>query len=329
MASNIIPFRPSQIPAHIRALQATTTVDNSAFGQTSAGFPVIAIKSHRFSMVQDGKRTIINDPRTDEPANHITVVIMRTNPAFSKAYYAEKYVEGSDAKPDCFSNDGIRPDPQSAEKQAKTCALCPFNAFGSSDTGRGKACPDSKRLAVATPDRLDNPALLRVPPTSLKNLAKYAEKLSSMSADVRWVATKIGFDPQATHQVLTFEPVGFLDGETIQKVIALQDDEILLRVTGEKLEQTTEEDAPADKPTPRPVRSAPVAPKEPDPRPRTFAKQEAAPVEEEDEDDLEEAPAPVKTAKPRVRVRQEATAPVTSTVVEEIGEFLEAGFDDM
>lgn len=343
--SNIVPFKEAGLPAHIKARMGQ--VDNSALGTVSSGFPVISLKGKRFALVRSGAREIINDPRTDEPANHITVAILRVNPGMSKAYYSEGYQEGADAKPDCFSNDGLRPDPMARDAQAKSCASCPFNAFGSSNTGRGKACPDTKRIAVAQIDKLDEPILLRVPPTSLKNLANFGTKFTSKGIDIRYIATKIGFDPQATHQLLTFDGVGYLNDEAIEQVMEMQADDTVLQITGEKAMTGNAEPVPAAKPKARltVVEDTVEEEEEEDevPAPKARVKAKPAPAVEDDEEEEDEAPVTMSArefTKPRAKVRtdvEEAPAPkarakvktdIADDLEDGIQDFLDAGFDD-
>ena len=339
-AANIVPFESGNLPAYLR--QYADRVDNSAAGPGSSGFPVMSLKGKRFTLVRSGVRQIINDPRTDEPANSIIVAILRINPGTSKAFYMEGFVEGENGKPDCFSSDGIRPDPSSTNKQAKTCAACPHNAFGSASTGRGKACPDTKRMAVAQIDRLDDPILLRVPPTSIKNLGNYGAFLASKGVDMRWMATQIGFDPEVTHQLLTFQQRGILDSDSVQHIMDYPNEDLLRQITGERQPVVQEEEAPAPAPA-RPklqtVKPAPAPAFEeddedelpaPTPAPKAKAKAKPAPapvIEEDDEDDEDEPPAPVAKPKARVKVQQDIPAS-TGSLSDDIGAFLEAPFED-
>lgn len=331
MSANIVPFKNfDTLPAHIKARMGQ--VDNSALGTVSSGgFPVISLKGKRFSKVFGGKREIINDPRTDEPANAIELAIIRVNPGMSKAYYATGYQEGADAKPDCFSNDGIKPDAQARDPQAKSCAACPFNSFGSSTTGKGKACPDTKRMAVAPIDNLEEPMLLRVPPTSLKNLAEFGATFQSKGVDIRHVATKVAFDPQATHQLLTFKGIGFLTEEIIEQVQAMQDDETVLQITGEKAFAPREAaPAPAPVAAPKPKaklvviededeeEEAPVAP------PVKAKKAKPVVIEDEDEDEVVVSAKDFLAKQPAKKAQREEDP----ELADEVGSFLEGGFDD-
>ena len=190
--------------------------------------------------------------------------------------------------------------------------------------GKGKACDDSKHIAIATPDRLDQPMLLRVPPTSLKNLRLYGKFLREKGVTFQLVATKIGFDPQVTHQQLVFTPAGFLDDVTVDEVFAMQDDDLVKQITGEK--RATEVDEDEIEEAPAPV----VAKAKPRPAPAPV-KQDIA-EEDEEEEEVEAAPEPAPAPKPKAKIRQDAApapkADEDSEMEDEIGSFLGGGFDD-
>ena len=115
-------------------------------------------------------------------------MIISASPAISKIFYEAGYQEGDAEAPDCFSTNGVSPDPASPKKQAELCASCPQNRFGSRAnlvTGaKGKACQDSKRLAVVPADDMHNetfggPMLLRIPPASLQGMGTYNAHLQN------------------------------------------------------------------------------------------------------------------------------------------------------
>jgi len=56
---------------------------------------------------------------------------------------------GGGTPPDCFSLDGLIPDPSSPKIQAQSCLTCPRNQFGSA--GRGKACKNMRRVHTMLP----------------------------------------------------------------------------------------------------------------------------------------------------------------------------------
>ena len=329
-ATNIIPFETGKLPAHIKARMAQLDLGvNNALGVTFSGPTRISLEGRKFSVVKDGKTTIINDPRTDEPANSIQVVIIRANAGENKAYYPDAYNPGANTGPLCFSNDGKTPDPASRDIQSKTCAMCPHNQFGSAIRdgvpGKGKACSDSKWLCVAPPDNLDHPMQLRVPATSLKNLRLYGKFLRDKGVTFQLVGTKISFDPQVTHQQLVFTPVGFMPDNIVEAVFDMQEDETVLQMTGES--PTESEEAPA--PVAKKAKVAIVQDIEEDeeeaPAPAVKAKAKPAPVIEEDDEEEEIVP-----VKKKAKVRQDAApaAKESDTLEDSIGSFLGGAFDD-
>ncbi len=287
--SNIIPFEGSKLPAFLK--NAQPTANELAANVGGGGFPVMSIKGKQFALTRGGERkTLMNPNDPDEVATSINVVILKANPNLSKIWYAKGYTEGSDSKPDCFSNDGIAPDPSVEKPQSKKCSTCSKNEWGSKvseDGKKMKACQDSRRLAVAAPDRINDPILLRVPAATLKPLAEYGNDLAKRSVPYSAVVTKVGFDRDAAAPKLTFKPVGFLSEEQYGEVQDILKDEVLASILGKPgeapvmaEETTAEPPAPAEEAKPakveKPVKEEPVAEK-----PKAAKKPEPKVVEEE------------------------------------------------
>jgi hypothetical protein len=177
----------------------------------------------------------------DGPRNSIEAIILKASTNISKIWYEQGYVEGSTAAPDCFSNNGISPEPTSAKKQCDSCALCPMNQWGSRITPAGKAgkaCSDSKRLAVVPMNDIDNdafggPMLLRVPAASLQDLAMYGQKMQQMGYPYFAIATKIAFDPAESYPKFVFSALRPLSDEEADKVMALRDGHQVQRILSE------------------------------------------------------------------------------------------------
>lgn len=241
MNTQVVPFNESQLPAHLAAA-GVSTLNTMAEAFASVAFPSISIKGKVFHIVREGKRTLITRPVAKagdpvEPASAVEVVILNIQRA--KTYYEDSYEEGSEAKPTCFSNDGIKPEASVEDKQCDTCELCPHNAWGSgtNDKGeatKGKACADVQRVAVASPANLDDAFLLRVPPASLKNLAETAKQLSGRNIPLNGVVMRITFDTNAASPTLIFRPVGYLDGAGFEKAKALENSQLVLMIIGKK-----------------------------------------------------------------------------------------------
>lgn len=209
--SQIVPFESGNLPAFLRG-KAPVMTDLTA--NVGAGFGVMSIKGKTFTLVKGGDRIKLMNPNDpDEVASSIQVVLLKANAGLSKVWYANGYVEGSAEAPECFSHDGIAPDPSAEQKQAAKCVSCPKNIWGSKISEAGKklkACSDSRRVAIANVDAIDDPILLRVPAATLKPLAEYGQKLAERQAPYNAVVTKIGFDPDSASPKLTFKAVGWL-----------------------------------------------------------------------------------------------------------------------
>lgn len=227
-----IPFEEDMtLPAYLLDMEADLQTYTAGIG---GGFPFLSIKGKSFAVVRDGKRTIVTRPDDPEaPANYVDAIFVKSNPALTKVFYLKGYEEGSAAKPDCFSNDGVRPDPGAPAPQAKSCATCPHNAFGSGQNGKGKACSDTRRVAVVALSSLDDPMLLRIPAGSFKNLAKYASYLSARNIkSVAAVLTRIKFDADEATPKLVFSPRALLGADVIAEVKRLAATDLVAQIVG-------------------------------------------------------------------------------------------------
>jgi len=225
--SNIIPFDSGNLPAYLKAPNRVIANDDLTSHASAGGFPVMSIKGKNFTVVRDGDRTVLTKEVDGETmaVQSIDVVLVKANKGTSKVFYAKGYQEGGEAtKPDCFSNFGDRPDPAVTAPQAKSCAVCPNNQWGSKigdNGGKGKACQDSVRMAIATPDLINDPYLLRVPPASIKSLGEYGKMLAKRGVGYSMVVTKIGFDMESPTPKLTFKPTGLLSDAAFAQVQAV------------------------------------------------------------------------------------------------------------
>ena len=237
--SNIIPFESGKLPAYLKKIDVAALNADLTSHAGTGGFPVISIKGKVFAVVRDGERKVLTKDVDGEkiPSPSIDVVLLKANKGNSKVFYAKGYVEGSEGtKPDCFSNTGDKPDASVDSPQSKSCATCPNNQWGSKigeNGGKGKACQDSARLAVATPGQLNDPYLLRVPPASLRSLAEYGDFCKKRGVGYNMVVTRVSFDMEAPTPKLQFKAIGMLDeagfaqmqesaqSETVQNILGV------------------------------------------------------------------------------------------------------------
>ena len=258
--SQVIPFESKNLPAFLKGKAAAVNSDLTT-GVGNGGYPVLSIKGKIFTLVKGDTRTVLRKPDDpDEIAQAVEIVILKANPHLSKVYYAKGYDEdGQNQKPDCSSSDGIKPDASIAEPQCKTCALCPHNAWGSGRGGKGKACQDSRRVAIAAAGQLNEPMLLRVPPATLKPLAEYANALAKRGAPYNSVVTKIRFEAEEATPKLTFTPVGFLTEDQYAEAEEVSNSDIVMQITGMAPTPHHDEEAPAlEAPAAKPAKAAPT-----------------------------------------------------------------------
>jgi hypothetical protein len=306
MASAVVI--PTQFGAVSRHFANNNHQEDSLGSGIMSGFGVIKIKGKVWSTDYAGELKPMLRADGDGARGSIEVVILKSSPVISKIYYAGGYVDGSEARPNCWSTNGVTPDANS-EKIHSNCGTCPMNQWGAriTESGKqGKACTDSKRIAVVTLDDIDNeimggPMLLRVPAASLKDLKSYGEKLSSIQYPYYAVGTRIAFDVNEAYPKFVFGAIRALSDEEAQKVLALRDDPRVERIIAEAAENAGPAPAPqnsaasvfeqppmaAPKPAPAPAPVAePVAepvkaaPKKaaPKPAPAPVAEQSAAPA---------------------------------------------------
>lgn len=310
--SQIIPFEKANIPARFAQMFPIEKL-----GTVSGGFPIISIKGKIFTRHSGDEAEVIKRPGEDDPASSINVVILKQNPADSKVYYKGNYTEGSDEKPLCYSNNGVAPEADSVEPQANKCAVCPHNQWGSRITdngGKGKACADSRRIAVAPLGMINDPMLIRVPAASLKALGMYGDSLAKRQVPYQLAVTKIGFDYSVAHPALTFKAEGLVDEATADQIVSVLDEAVIDRILG--LSPTV-----ASLPTiSAPVQAAPEPKVEPakaeptGPTPEEIAAKKAA-------DAKAAKVAAAKAALAALEAEEEAeAAPVAEPVVEPVAE---------
>jgi len=296
------------LPAEMRDIfDAEALGDDLVHGATGGGFQVLSIKSSKWRVKSGGEDFLITNEDGD-PAASIQVVLIKANRNISKMYYEKSYSDGDAEAPDCYSINGETPEPDSLHKQADNCASCPKNQWGSRITDSGKkakACADHRRVAVKVMSPLpegvnDDPMLLRIPATSLQDLAVYGRKMMDKGFPYNAVITRLGFDIDASYPKLTFKAVRPINTAEAKVIAELSRDDLIGRILSESdFDSSAKRPAEEDKPTSTVDTEFEEAPEqEPDeaPKPKKAAPKKkaaakkAAPKEEEPEQ-KEDAPA--------------------------------------
>jgi len=131
-----------------------------------------------------GGSTVFSVPALtgDEAEKELTGIIL--DYATPRAYWDTlDPIEGT--PPTCLSSDSI------ISTDGKSCAMCPFNDFGSKDgESNAKACKESVLLFLLRPNSI-MPLLVRVPVTSKTRFMKYITRLLGTMTPISSVVTKI------------------------------------------------------------------------------------------------------------------------------------------
>ena len=277
--SNITLFNSSNVPAFARNNELSDTAKALTGGGAGVSTKRISIKGGVFRLVAGGKEiTSIED-------RHLDVVIVRAAPKVSRIFYAGAYDADKIVRPECWSNDGEKPDASLESPQNKTCMGCPQNEAGSG-MGNSRACRFQQRLAVVLANDLEGSVLqLTLPATSIfgkedgdkRPLQAFARYLAAQTPPVNpeQIVTRMRFDTKAESPKLFFQPTRWLTDEEYPTVVAQGESD-------DAKKAVTLTVAQADG-----VKAAPMA--IPGAAPKAAVKPAPAPAVEEDE--AEEAPA--------------------------------------
>lgn len=154
--------------------------------------------------------------------NELDVIVVDS--VLENCYYDGDYDPDAPMGPVCYAfgrdDSEMRPHEKSSAPQHATCKGCPHNEFGSAEKGKGKACKNTRRLAVLPAHPLTEEALkkaecafMKLPVTSVKGWAGYVRTLSTLEklpplAVVTTVSTVP--DPKTQFKVV-FQKAGNVD----------------------------------------------------------------------------------------------------------------------
>jgi len=120
-----------------------------------------------FEVEEDGEAAFVKE---------FSGIILGVRPArtmWEKSLNDKDGSAGGGTPPDCFSPDGEL----GHGNPGGSCGQCPLSKFGSGDDGRGQKCKEMKLIALLRPGSL-LPSIVRVPPTSLRNVNDYIRILT-------------------------------------------------------------------------------------------------------------------------------------------------------
>lgn len=155
---------------------------------------------------QDKSFTLPDGTKTREPLELVVVDFVSRNEYYEGAYNKDDIVP-----PNCVA---IHPEPKgmvplasSPDKQNDDCASCPMNVFGSAPTGQGKACKNTRVLAVLPPDADEETEIwtLKVSPTGIKAFDSFVAGTSrTFQLPPVGVVVTVGFSDAKDYPTLEF-----------------------------------------------------------------------------------------------------------------------------
>lgn len=246
MSQALVPTYHANLPDFLRSPDLFATAEAVAAGIGGGQPPYVSIKAGKFRLVDAGGE--------EEMVNALTIdlVILGANKHVSKIYYEGDYdLNAAGTPPTCWSDNGQAPSVRAASPQHSNCAGCPQNAWGSAVSkvsGKSiKACQDAKKLAVIL--AFDTPTMkgglagtakagaqlyqLRVPATSMRGVADLSKKVTAHGVPLLGCVVKVGFDPQASYPLLTFEPRTYVSREFFQeRILPLSQGQEVVEIVG-------------------------------------------------------------------------------------------------
>jgi len=215
--TNIALFNPSNAPSFARNHELSETAKALTGGGVGTSTKRISIKGGVFRLLAGGKEIASIDER------FLDVIIVKAAPKVSRIFYAKSYDGDNITGPDCWSNDGERPDASAENKQGTTCMSCPQNIAGSGQ-GNSRACRYQQRLAVVLENNIEGDILqLTLPATSVfgkedgdkRPLQAFARNLAMQNPPIspEMIVTRMKFDTKAEAPKLHFAPSRWLTDE--------------------------------------------------------------------------------------------------------------------
>lgn len=126
-------------------------------------------------------------------------------------FYDKPFDQNNPGPPACWAihtePKQMAPKDEVPDKQADSCGTCSMNEFKSGANGSGKACKNSRYLAVLPPDADADTELwfLEVGPTSIKNFDGFVNgALRTFQMPPVGLIVEVDFDPNTDYQKLTF-----------------------------------------------------------------------------------------------------------------------------
>jgi hypothetical protein len=180
------------------------------------------------------------------PDNEMAVVIL--DHVMENVWYEGAFDPDNPSNPSCFAFGRVEPDlvphqvvVEAGLNPAHGCHGCPMNEWGSANTGRGKACRNTRRLALIPAgtitkgqftlfDDFESAPIgyMKLPLTSVKGYASFVTQLAgALRRPPYGVVTRVRVvpDPKTQFRVL-FEPIMALPDEAMEVICKRHDEAV-------------------------------------------------------------------------------------------------------
>lgn len=126
----------------------------------------------------------------------------------ARAYWESSFEDGGGSPPSCYSNDG-----QTGQGMpGGDCASCKYNQWGSDRRGgQGKACRELRLLFLMQEQNL-LPAVVVLPPTSVKLAHQFLIRLASRGVPYYGVVTEITLEKEKSKSGISYAKAKFQVG---------------------------------------------------------------------------------------------------------------------
>ena len=182
----------------------------------------------QFFSIKAGQLTFAGNPIA---GNRMDTVVLES--IHERVYFPEKYGTTDNTSPACFAysqtGEDMAPHAEASVPQAKRCAECPHDKWGTSDNGKGKACREGRRLALLSASDLSDPGkvadgavgYLRLPVTSVRGFSTYVQGVvGGSNLPLFCFVTRVSVVPDAKTQVkVNFERVGPIQGDDVMEAV--------------------------------------------------------------------------------------------------------------
>lgn len=154
------------------------------------------------------------------------------------AYYDTEYDQDQVTPPACFAISvdptGMEPSENCKDKQCESCSACWANQWKSAPRGNGKACTNSKLLALLPPDgNMETDLMvLKVSPTGIKSFDGYAANVARVFGRPPYgVVTDITLDQSVDYPSVRFGEPEPCSREQLALAFARKEDAFKLLTT--------------------------------------------------------------------------------------------------